>query len=239
MLTEADTCRKFVVPQLQKAGWESAPHMINEQRSFTDGRIVFVAGRAKRGKQKRADYILRYRADYPLAIVEAKSYYKHAGDGVQQAKEYALILGLKFAYATNGREVIEVDFFTGKETERKDFPTPEELWRRQREGLGLLDDTAAERVLTPGTAGPGKAPPVLPGARGQQLGGGHCNRSKESSPDAMHGSRQNPGRVPDLLEALECRMEPAWRLPEAENPLPRRPKRPGRRSDGQGFCSVR
>jgi type I restriction enzyme, R subunit len=156
MLTEADTCRKFVVPLLQKAGWETLPRMINEQRSFTDGRIVFVGGRAKRGKQKRADYILRYRPDYTIAIVEAKSYYRHAGDGVQQAKEYALILGLKFAYATNGQEIIEVDLFTGKETERQDFPTPDELWRRQREGLGLVDDAAAERVLSPARPDPGK-----------------------------------------------------------------------------------
>src|SRR5262249_34597931 len=155
-LTEADTCRKFVVPLLQKAGWETAPHMINEQRSFTDGRILFVSGRAKRGKQKRADYILRYRPDYPLAIVEAKSYYNHAGDGVQQAKEYALILGLKFGYGTNGREIIENDFFTGKETERQDFPTPDELWRRQRRGLGLVNDLAADRVLSPARPDPEK-----------------------------------------------------------------------------------
>jgi type I restriction enzyme, R subunit len=156
MLTEADTCRKFVVPLLQKAGWESSPHMINEQRTFTDGRVVFVGGRPKRGKQKRADYILRYSADYPLAVVEAKSYYKLASDGVQQAKDYALILGLKFAFASNGRKIIEIDLFTGRETERTDFPTPGELWRRQREGLGLSDDVVAERMLTPGRPDPGK-----------------------------------------------------------------------------------
>ena len=156
MLTEADTCRKFVVPLLQKAGWEDAPHMINEQRTFTDGRVVFVAGRARRGKQKRADYILRYTADYPLAVVEAKSYYKAAMDGVQQAKEYAQILGLKFAFASNGREIIEIDLLTGRETERIDFPTPAELWRRQREGLGLSEPSLADLVLTPARPDPGK-----------------------------------------------------------------------------------
>jgi type I restriction enzyme, R subunit len=71
--TEADTCRKFVVPRLQTAGWEGAPHAINEQRTFTDGRVIFIGGKAKRGRQKRADYILRYRADYPIAVVEAWS----------------------------------------------------------------------------------------------------------------------------------------------------------------------
>jgi len=54
-----------VVPRLQAAGWEGAPHAINEQRTFTDGRVIFVGGKAKRGRQKRADY--------PIAIAEAKA----------------------------------------------------------------------------------------------------------------------------------------------------------------------
>ena len=155
-LSEADTCRKFVVPLLQRAGWDNAPHQINEQRSFTDGRVLLIGERAKRGKQKRADYILRYRADYAIAVVEAKSYYKRASDGIQQAKNYAEVLGLKFAYATNGQEIIEVDFFTGKETIRSDFPKPEELWERQRQGFGLSDPLVADRVLTLGRPDPEK-----------------------------------------------------------------------------------
>jgi type I restriction enzyme, R subunit len=71
-------------------------------------------------------------------------------------RNYALILGLKFAFATNGREIIECDLFTGRETERSDYPTPDELWRRQREALGITDDTAAERLLTPARPDPGK-----------------------------------------------------------------------------------
>lgn len=134
----------------------SSPHMINEQRTFTDGRVVFIGNRAKRGRQKRADYILRYRSDYPIAVVEAKPYYRDASDGVQQAKDYAQILGLKFAFASNGRSIIEIDFFTGRETERSDFPTPDELWRRQRKGLGLTDNTAADRLLAPGRPDPTK-----------------------------------------------------------------------------------
>jgi type I restriction enzyme R subunit len=102
--TEADTCRKFVVPRLQTAGWEGAPHAINEQRTFTDSRVILVGGKAKRGRQKRA------------AVVEAKAAYKSAADGLQQAKDYAEILGLKFAYATNGAEILEFDFLTGRET---------------------------------------------------------------------------------------------------------------------------
>ena len=154
MRTEADTCRQFVVPKLQKAGWDDAPHAINEQRTFTDGRVLFVGGKPKRGKQKRADYILRYRPDYPIAIVEAKSEYKSAADGLQQAKDYAQILNLKFAYATNGLEIIEFDFFSGLERSVADYPKPAELWARQRAGMGLSDDTAAARILTPGRPDP-------------------------------------------------------------------------------------
>ena len=57
---EADTCRKYVVPKLQAAGWDDRPHAINEQRTLTDGRIVFVGGKARRVRQKRADYTFRY-----------------------------------------------------------------------------------------------------------------------------------------------------------------------------------
>ena len=52
MDSEADTCRKEVIPKLVEAGWDHAPYAINEQRTFTDGRIVFVGGKARRGPLK-------------------------------------------------------------------------------------------------------------------------------------------------------------------------------------------
>ena len=103
-LTEADTCRKYVLPKLIGVGWDSEPHSFTEQRTFTDGRIIVSGGKVRRGKQKRADYLLRYTRDFTIAVVEAKANYKSAGDGLQQAKDYAHILGLNFAYATNGKE---------------------------------------------------------------------------------------------------------------------------------------
>jgi type I restriction enzyme R subunit len=81
-------------------------------------------------------------------VVEAKAAYKEPGDGLQQAKEYAQILGLKFAYSTNGRGIVEHDFLSGHETDRTDFPTPDELWQRQRTAEGIADETAS-RLLTP------------------------------------------------------------------------------------------
>src|SRR5947199_3939684 len=111
-MTEADTCRKFVVPRLQAAGWDNEPHSIAEQRTITDGRIVPVGKGFVRKPPKRVDYLLRYTRDFPLAVVEAKDAYKHAATGLQQAKQYAEMLGLKFAYATNGAEIIEFDYST-------------------------------------------------------------------------------------------------------------------------------
>src|SRR5439155_1621796 len=102
-----------------------------------------------RKSPKRVDYILRYRRDFPLAIVEAKAAYKAVTDGLQQAKDYAEMLGLKFAYATNGQEIIEFDYFTGLETPRSDYPTPTELWQRYRSGEQITSDETAERLLTP------------------------------------------------------------------------------------------
>jgi len=145
--TEADTCRKYVLPKIYAAGWTD--DQISEQKTFTDGRIIVAGTRVRRRPQKRADYLLRFTRDFPIGIIEAKAKYKTAGDGLQQAKDYAEILDLKFAFATNGREIIEFDFFTGQERLIDTFPSPAELWARLRAGQGIADDRTAEQLLTP------------------------------------------------------------------------------------------
>jgi type I restriction enzyme, R subunit len=154
-LNEADTCRTYVLPKLYSAGWEDT--QISEQKSFTDGRIVIAGSRPIRRPQKRADYILRYRRDFPIAVVEAKAVYRTPGDGLQQAKEYAQILGLKFAYATNGASIIEHDFLTGLDAELQDFPKPGDLWARLRAAEGITEEVG-ERLLTPYYHLSGKSP---------------------------------------------------------------------------------
>jgi type I restriction enzyme, R subunit len=150
MPTEADTCRKFVVPKLQAAGWDNDPHSIAEQRTITDGRIVPVGKGFIRKPPKRVDYLLRYTRDFPLGVVEAKASYKTAADAVQQARVYAEMLELKFAYATNGHEIIEIDYFTGVERPCADYPTPQALWQRYRDGNGILEPAVSDQLLTPG-----------------------------------------------------------------------------------------
>ena len=154
---EADTCRKYVLPRLQAAGWDDEPHSFTEQKTFTDGRIVVTGKVIRRRAQKRADYLLRHTRDFAIAVVEAKASYRTAGDGLQQAKEYAEILGLKFAYATNGHGIIEFDYLTGQERHLDAFPTPAELWERLRAGLELAVETG-NRLLTPAYHLSGKSP---------------------------------------------------------------------------------
>jgi type I restriction enzyme R subunit len=156
-MNEAETCRKLVRPKLEAAGWDNTPHSINEQVSFTDGRIVVAGEKATRRDQKRADFLLRYRRDLTLAVVEAKKISKPPGTGMQQGKDYADILGLKFVYATNGEEIVEFDYFAGKERFLDAFPTPEELWARFKAGHGLTDEQAG-RFLTPSYHLSGKSP---------------------------------------------------------------------------------
>jgi type I restriction enzyme, R subunit len=115
VLDEAATCRTYVIPKLTLSGWYDTPHDVLEQKTFTDGRIVAVGRKVKRRPEKRADYLLMSRPDFTIAVVEAKDEYKLPSHGLQQAKEYAEILGLKFAYATNGHGIVEFDYTTGQE----------------------------------------------------------------------------------------------------------------------------
>ena len=157
IMTEADTSREFVTPKLVQAGWSISPHSIGEQRSFTNGRIFVTGGKVRRGQQKRADYLLYYRRDFPLAVVEVKSISFPAETGVQQALEYAEILGLKFAYATNGRQIIEIDYTTGTEKLIAQYPSPAELWRRLSASASL-SESAGNHLLEPFNLVSGKTP---------------------------------------------------------------------------------
>jgi type I restriction enzyme R subunit len=147
-LNEADTCRIYVTPKIREAGWDTSPHSFTEQKTFTDGRVFASGGTIRRGPQKRADYVLRYRRDFMLAVVEAKPEDTPAGTGLQQAKEYAEILGLKFAYATNGHEILEFDYLAGRERHLSAFPTPAELWQRIQ-AKEKLSNEQGERLLSP------------------------------------------------------------------------------------------
>ena len=154
-LNEADTCRLYVLRRLGE--WEREPHQIAEQYPIDAGRILTTGTHTRRRRRKFADYLLCYNRDTPLAVVEAKRKNKSPQDGLQQAKTYAELLDLKFAYSTNGEGIVEFDYTTGKITELDSFPTPAELWRRLKGDEGLTDEMA-EQLLTLFNLSSGKRP---------------------------------------------------------------------------------
>jgi len=103
-LTEADIRTKFITPALVGADrekWDSLSQ-IREEVYFTKGRVIVHGKTVKRGEAKKADYILYYKLNIPIAVIEAKDNTHPVGDGMQQALEYAEILDIPFAYSSNG-----------------------------------------------------------------------------------------------------------------------------------------
>jgi type I restriction enzyme, R subunit len=146
---EAETCRDFVMPRLHEAGWSA--DQIVEQYPITDGRIVVVRGKHRRGDPLRADYLLEVAPGFPVAVVEAKREYRLPSDGLQQGMRYAELLDLPLAYATNGKGIVEHDFDTGAQTDIAAFPAPSEAWARFQAWKGIRDDGAGGVLLRPFT----------------------------------------------------------------------------------------
>lgn len=145
---ERDTCRDYVLPRLKAAGWSF--DQIREQFPITDGRVITVGKKHRRGDALRADYVLEYRPGVPVAVVEAKREYAIPGKGLQQAKNYAQLLDLPFAYSTNGKGIVEDDRDTSVENDKlASFPAPEELWSRYRAWKGITEDPVADGLVVP------------------------------------------------------------------------------------------
>lgn len=140
-LSEQDIRTKYITPALTEAGWDTMTQL-REEVTFTDGRIIARGRSHRRGKRKSVDYLLYYRANLPLAVVEAKSNAKPEGHGMQQALGYAQALDVPFVYTSNGDSFVEHDRTGQSETIERvlamdAFPSPEELWSRYRRWKGL------------------------------------------------------------------------------------------------------
>ena len=149
-LSERDVCTKLITPAVERAGWD-IQSQVREEVSLTAGRVMVRGQLVARGKAKRADYVLYLKPNLPLAVIEAKEPNHRVGDGMQQALEYAEMLGVPFAFSSNGAGFLFSDR-TGQaakvESELKlaDFPSPDELWRRFRAWKGFSDESA--RIVT-------------------------------------------------------------------------------------------
>lgn len=146
-MSEEDIKMKYITPAIEQAGWNIKKH-IRAEYTFTDGRVIVRGNLTSRGKKKRADYILFYKPNIPLAIIEAKDNKKSVGAGMQQGIEYAKILDIPFVYSSNGDGFVEHDMLTGKERNLtlEEFPTREELWNRYIQTKGL--NTEQEEIIT-------------------------------------------------------------------------------------------
>lgn len=138
---EETTKMKYITPIILER-WQDIDKVLMEY-NFTEGRIsVDEYNMTHRGKPKRADYLLLFRDNLPLAIVEAKGTDHSADEGYSQAVEYARILDVPFAYSTNGDDLIEKDMISGinKNMKMKDFPTIDELWERYQKESNLTKE---------------------------------------------------------------------------------------------------
>lgn len=150
-LSERDICTKYIQPALEKAGWNPLTQ-IREEVSFTDGRIYVKGNLTCRGKRKRADYILYYKPNIPIAIIEAKDNKHSVKAGIQQGLNYAEILDIPSVYSSNGDGFYEHDRTCTegkieKELTLDDFPSPETLWQRYKIYKGIATEEQ-ERVST-------------------------------------------------------------------------------------------
>ncbi|MCS6824845.1 MAG: DEAD/DEAH box helicase family protein, partial [Cytophagaceae bacterium] len=149
-LSERDICTKFITPALEKAGWDKQLQIL-EEVSFTDGKIYVRGKITARGTRKRADYILYYKPNIPVAIIEAKDNNHSVGAGIQQALGYAEILDIPCVFSSNGdgflfHDRTATDGNIETEIGLDNFPTPEVLWQKYKKYKGI-ETPEAERIV--------------------------------------------------------------------------------------------
>lgn len=141
-LSERDICTKFITPAIEKSGWNRNTQFL-EEVSFTDGKIHVRGKLTARGAKKRADYILYYKPNIPIAIIEAKDNKHSVNAGIQQALNYAEILDIPFVFSSNGdgflfHDKTEVNENLETELGLDEFPSPKQLWEKYKKNKGIV-----------------------------------------------------------------------------------------------------
>ena len=157
-LSERDIVSKFILPGITNAGW-SLDTQIREEVSFTDGRIFVKGKTVVRGQKKRADIILYYKPNMPIAVVEAKDNNHYVSDGIQQALAYAETLDIPVAISSNG-DGFSIRYRKGcgpqntagepivvEERDLEHFPTIDEIWNCYKRYKGI-DTPEVETIAT-------------------------------------------------------------------------------------------
>ena len=151
-LSERDIITKYILPAIEASGWDKQTQ-IREEVSFTAGRIFVKGKKAKRGEKKRADIIIYYKPNIPVAVVEAKDNKHPMGAGMQQALEYAGTLDIPVAIASNGDGFViqyrkNCGNVVSENADLDHFPTPAELWECYKKYNGLETQDAEETSLS-------------------------------------------------------------------------------------------
>jgi len=161
-LTERDICTKFILPAIRRAGWDEMLQ-VREEVYFTKGRIIVRGKLVTRGKAKKADFVLYYKPNIPIALIEAKDNNHSVGDGMQQGLDYAATLDIPFVFSSNGDGFVFHDRTGQSATIEANlgldaFPSPADLWARYRAWKDL--DSEAEQIVLQDyfDDGGGKAP---------------------------------------------------------------------------------
>lgn len=145
-LSEEDIKARYITPSITDAGWD-IKKQVRLEYAFTAGRIILRGNITARGKKKRADYVLFYKNNFPLAVIEAKDNNHSVGAGLQQAIDYARVLDIYYVYASNGDAFVEQNLITGevRELRLEEFPSPEELYQRYLTDKNINE--AEEKVM--------------------------------------------------------------------------------------------
>lgn len=149
-LSEQDICSKYILPAVTTSGWD-LKYQIREQVTFTAGKIIVRGKTISRGEQKRVDFILYYKDELPIALIEAKDNNHTVGSGMEQALAYAESLDIPFVFSSNGDAFLEHDRFVTegikeREVSLKEFPSPEELYERYKVAKGIT--LSLETIIT-------------------------------------------------------------------------------------------
>ena len=161
-LSEQDIRTKYITPALDRAGWDIVDQ-IREEVTFTDGRIYVRGKLHTRGEKKRADYILYYKPNIPIAIIEAKDNKHTVGAGMQQALGYAETLDIPFVFSSNGDGFIfhdktATDSNLESELSLDSFPSPDVLWTKYKAYRGIAEEIEPVVAQNYFTDGSGRSP---------------------------------------------------------------------------------
>ena len=158
-LSERDIITKYILPVIEQSGWNKQTQ-IREEVTFTAGRIFVKGKKTKRGEKKRADIIIYYNPNIPVAVVEAKDNTHTIGAGMQQALEYAGTLDIPVAISSNGDGFViqyrkncgpkgaDGKSIVSENVDLDHFPTPAELWECYKRYNNLETKEAEETSLS-------------------------------------------------------------------------------------------